>query len=89
MDFKNIHIGDLIKNRMESLHLKTSDISFDIGCTDDEIDILLQKKTVDSNLLLQLCKILEYDFFRIYTQHLILYAPQLLPIKWSIQPNSI
>ncbi|WP_330746043.1 hypothetical protein [Chryseobacterium sp. CP-77] len=28
-----------------------------------------------TDLLLKWCKLLEYDFFRIYTQHLILYSP--------------
>lgn len=81
MDFKNIHIGDLIKNRMESLQLKVSDLSADLGCTDKDVNSLLQAETVDSDLLLQFCKILEYDFFRIYTQHLILYAPSTPPNK--------
>ena len=33
-------------------------------------------KSVDSEALLRWSKLLEYDFFRIYTQHLILYSPQ-------------
>ena len=31
--------------------------------------------SLDTELLLKWSKILDYDFFRLYTQHLILYAP--------------
>ncbi|WP_317043240.1 helix-turn-helix domain-containing protein [Chryseobacterium sp. OV279] len=36
---------------------------------------------MDSDLLLKWCKLLEYDFFRMYTQHLILYSPATKQIK--------
>ena len=32
-------------------------------------------QSLDSEILLKWSKLLEYDFFRIYTQHLILYSP--------------
>ena len=34
-----------------------------------------RRESLDTELLLKWSKLLEYDFFRIYTQHLILYAP--------------
>ncbi|WP_316932466.1 hypothetical protein [Chryseobacterium sp. StRB126] len=33
------------------------------------------QEQLDTHTLLKWCKLLEYDFFRIYSQHLILYAP--------------
>src|SRR5690606_6627787 len=33
-------------------------------------------KSIDTYHLLRWSKLLDYDFFRIYTQHLILYAPR-------------
>ncbi|WP_313000890.1 hypothetical protein [Chryseobacterium gleum] len=39
---------------------------------------MYQQEAMSTDILLKWCKLLEYDFFRIYTQHLILYSP---PIK--------
>ena len=36
---------------------------------------MYQSKSLDAELLLRWSKLLEYDFFRIYTQHLIFYSP--------------
>lgn len=36
---------------------------------------MYESQSIDSEILLKWCKLLEYDFFRIYTQHLILYSP--------------
>ncbi|WP_317207615.1 transposase [Chryseobacterium indicum] len=36
---------------------------------------MLCKKSTDTQTLLHWSKLLEYDFFRLYTQHLILYSP--------------
>ena len=44
-------------------------------CSTDDISEMMNAKSIDTETLLKWCKLLEYDFFRIYTQHLILYAP--------------
>ncbi|MBB4806360.1 DNA invertase Pin-like site-specific DNA recombinase [Chryseobacterium defluvii] len=36
---------------------------------------MYKAKSLDTECLLKWCKLLEYDFFRIYSQHLILYSP--------------
>lgn len=36
---------------------------------------MYSSQSLDAEILLKWCKLLEYDFFRIYSQHLILYAP--------------
>ena len=43
--------------------------------TEEEILGMYQHENLPTDLLLKWSKILEYDFFRIYSQHLILYAP--------------
>ena len=45
-------------------------------CSEKEIQQMYQSKSLNAELLLKWSKLLGYDFFRIYTQHLILYAPQ-------------
>ena len=44
-------------------------------CTEEEIERMYEAQSLDSEILLKLSKLLEYDFFRLYSQHLILYAP--------------
>ena len=44
-------------------------------CTEEEILKMYKVPSLDTELLLKWSKILDYDFFRLYTQHLMLYAP--------------
>jgi len=76
MDFKNIHIGQLIQKRVLESEMDIIRICNFLKCSEDEIDIMYTLKSLDSELILRWSKLLEYDFFRIYNQHLILYAPQ-------------
>jgi len=41
-----------------------------------EIKKMYEAETLDTEILLSWCKLLKYDFFRVYTHHLILYSPQ-------------
>ena len=45
------------------------------NCTEDEVIEMYQQENLPTDILLKWSKLLEYDFFRIYSQHLILYAP--------------
>ncbi|WP_370895944.1 transposase [Chryseobacterium gossypii] len=74
-DFKDIHIGEYIRLRVEETGVEVSRICNFIKCSEKELQEIYTSKSIDSWILLRLSKILEYDFFRIYTQHLILYAP--------------
>lgn len=40
-----------------------------------EIEKMYEAQSLDCEILLKWSKLLEYDFFRIYSQHLILYSP--------------
>lgn len=44
-------------------------------CREEEIEKMYQQESLMVHLLLKWSKLLEYDFFRIYSQHLILYSP--------------
>lgn len=74
-DFKNIHLGKLIQKRTIECGITYSRISNFFKCNIEEIENMYSSESLDSNLLLKWSKLLEYDFFRIYTQHLILYSP--------------
>jgi hypothetical protein len=76
MNFKNIHIGQVIKERVLESEIEIFRICKFLKCSEDDIKKMYDKESIEANLILRWSKILEYDFFRIYTQHLILYAPQ-------------
>ncbi|MBB6330096.1 putative house-cleaning noncanonical NTP pyrophosphatase (MazG superfamily) [Chryseobacterium sediminis] len=80
LDLKNIHIGSLIKQRIEEININVLRICKFLKCTEDELNSMLSEKSLDSEIILKLSTLLEYDFFRLYSQYLILYAPQTISI---------
>lgn len=74
-DFKNIHIGRLIKDRVKELDITTGRICNFLNCDEKNITEMYESESLDCMILLKWSKLLEYDFFRIYTQHLVLFAP--------------
>ena len=75
-NFKNIHIGKLIKFRMQELDISLERAAIFLNMEEEEIKQVYTQESLDGEAMLRWSKLLEYDFFRIYTQHLILYAPQ-------------
>lgn len=75
MNFKNIHIGQLIKKGVLESEIEISRICKFLNCSEEQINEMYTLQSLDSEILLKWSKLLEYDFFRIYTQHLILYSP--------------
>lgn len=75
IDFKNIYIGSLIKQRVWEMGIEKERICRFFKCTGEQIDQMFLQEQLDTDALLKWCKLLEYDFFRVYSQHLILYAP--------------
>ncbi|KYH06636.1 transposase [Chryseobacterium cucumeris] len=75
MDFKKIYIGKMIKEKVTENGIKISRICNFFNFTVDEIEKMYETKSLDCEILLKWSKLLEYDFFRLYSQHLILYSP--------------
>ncbi|GEN76353.1 helix-turn-helix domain-containing protein [Chryseobacterium hagamense] len=75
MDFKKIHIGSLIQKRVAESGIEISRICNFMKCSEEEINGIYRSEAIGTNELLKWSKLLEYDFFRIYTQHMILYSP--------------
>ncbi|KFF15752.1 transposase [Chryseobacterium sp. JM1] len=88
MDFKNIHIGQIIRQRVSESGIDTYRICKFLKCSEDEINAMYSSKSLDSEVILRWSKILEYDFFRIYTQHLIWYAPALVKNQSVVKHES-
>ncbi|ROS09654.1 hypothetical protein EDF65_4393 [Chryseobacterium nakagawai] len=75
VDLKNIHIGSLINLRMEECKMEVFRICNFLKCTEAELNSMLLQKNLNTEIILQFSILLEYDFFRLYSQYLILYAP--------------
>lgn len=75
LDFKSIHIGSLIKKKVEEKGIDIIRICSFMKSSEQELNLIYLQENISTELLLKWCKLLEYDFFRIYSQHLILYAP--------------
>lgn len=75
-NFKDIHIGKLIQERMSECNIDIDRACNFLKVSEEIIMQMFDEKSLDSEILLHWSKLLEYDFFRIYSQHLILYAPQ-------------
>lgn len=75
-NFKNIYIGRMIQQRMEECGISVERAAKFLRVREEDVEKVYSQKSVDSLLLLGWSKLLEYDFFRIYSQHLILYSPQ-------------
>lgn len=75
MNFKNIHIGKLVENRMVEYKIDITRACNFLKCSEEDILSMFRQENLDTGILLKWCKLLEYDFFRLYSQHLILYAP--------------
>lgn len=76
MNFKEINIGQLIQTKVLENETDVYRICKFMKCTEDDLNKMYNSNKLDTETLLRWSKLLEYDFFRIYSQHLILYAPQ-------------
>ena len=70
-----IHIGKMIKRRVDEKEIEHERINTFFKCNDLNILKMYEAEHLDSSLLLRWSKLLKYDFFRIYSQHLILFSP--------------
>ncbi|MGV0964498.1 transposase [Empedobacter falsenii] len=74
-NFREIHIGSFIKNVVQVKEIDTGRILNFFKCQENQIEEMYNKSSLDSDLLLRWSKLLEYDLFRLYSQHLMLYSP--------------
>lgn len=74
-NLKDIHIGSLVYERVNEQDIDMSRICRFLHSTEKEILEMYSMKSLDVDVLLKWSKLLEYDFFRLYSNHLILYAP--------------
>lgn len=73
MDFKTLHIGKLIKKKVEESGLEMSRICGFLQLEEKDIKLMYESPSIKTEVLLRWSKLLKHDFFRLYSQHLILY----------------
>lgn len=73
-NYKTIHIGKIIKQRMLESCCKEDDFFSAFRISKKEMQNIFDSESINSEVLLEICKILNYNFFRIYSQHLSMYS---------------
>ncbi|MDQ8140474.1 transposase [Chryseobacterium sp. CFS15] len=73
-DLKDIHIGEIIYKRVNEIGIDLDRICSNMNLQKAEIENIYKQETLETKALLKWCKLLEYDFFRLFSQHLILYT---------------
>lgn len=89
LNFKNIHIGNLIGQQITGNGIEISRICNFMNCTEEEIKRMISSESLPTDILLKWSKLLEYDFFRLYSQHLILFAPPSAHNKTKKQKSTL
>ena len=64
------HIGHLIKEELARQGRSTLWLSKQIGCTRQNMYYLLNRGFIYTDLLLKISDVLDYDFFRCYSDYL-------------------
>lgn len=65
-----LHIGNLIKEELERQERTVSWFARKLCCDRSNIYKLFKRSTIDTELLLRVSKILNYDFFELYKKEL-------------------
>ena len=65
-----MHIGNLIKEELERQERTVSWFARKLCCDRSNIYKLFKRSTIDTELLLRVSKILNYDFFELYKKEL-------------------
>ena len=74
MNFKDIHIGSFINQRVTENGIEISRICNFMKCTEKKTTEMYESKSLVTEKLIRCFKLLKYDFFRVYDHHLIIYA---------------
>ena len=63
-----IQIGQLIKDRFLKSGLSIEDFANSIGCNRDNVYDIFRRERINTDQLLKISKILQYDFFEVYSK---------------------
>ena len=63
-----MHIGQLIKQQMDLQGKTTSWLARELAYSRTNVYKIYDKKSIDTDLLLRISRLLQYDFFKTYSQ---------------------
>jgi len=63
---QNIHIGSIIKKVLAEKAMTISEFADKINCTRQNVYAIFQRKSVDIELLINISKVLDYEFIKEY-----------------------
>lgn len=66
-----IHIGRLIKQKMEERHLTVVWLARHLSCSRTNIYKMFERYSIDTEVLMKLSTILDFDFFSFYSDELV------------------
>ena len=65
-----MHIGQEIKNKIREKNISIVSFAHQLAYTRANIYKILDKKSIDTDLLIRISAILQYDFFKHFSQEL-------------------
>lgn len=77
MPTSNIHIGKLINKVWKQKNISIKQTLDSLKCNEEDVYKMLKKKSINTDKLLKWSRLLKYDFFRIYSQHLNPFTPKI------------
>ena len=89
MNLKEIHIGQMVETKVAESGIGISRICNFFKSSEEEIKKMYLQDNLPTDILLKWSKLLEYDFFRLYSQHLILYAPPATTREKQDKPSKL
>lgn len=63
-----ISIGSLIRERVEASGMSVKEFSERLGIMRPNVYRIFSSNSIDSQLLMQICIVLDYDFFELYSK---------------------
>ncbi len=70
MEIKKIHIGEEIKKVAKERFSRDTEFAEKLGRSRQTVYDMYKRETIDVNTLLDVCKVLSYNFFDLYTSQL-------------------
>ena len=94
MDFteniRDIHIGSIIEKKLTEKSMTKTELAERINRSRSDVNDILKRKSIDTRLLIDISKVLEYDFIHnVYYKYKEEYTAPTVYIAFQIKENEI
>ncbi|MEY8758924.1 transposase [Chryseobacterium tongliaoense] len=83
-EIRNVHIGFLIKQQVIQSNVDLHYICHFFSSDEQEIYRMYSSRSLDTKVLLKWCRLLEYDFFKVYSESFRLYSTKSAVSKYTV-----